>query len=228
MDQCPFRTFTVTVTNTGGRMSDYSALLFISGKHGPQPYPISRLAGYTRLSSIAINSAQSGQIALTLGNLARTDAMGRKVLYPGTYKISVDTTPALASLTFTLSGPEVVLEDFPTPPTPVQPNPKPVLSASPLPSGYTNLGCYVENDSGARFLAYEAYDNGTNTPTLCANACTGAGYTISGTEYSSQCWCANAPPPVKAPETDCSRACTGDGGQPCGGTWRADVVRHGA
>lgn len=73
---------------------------------------------------------------------------------------------------------------------------------------------------------------------------------LSRTEYSSQCWCGNAAPPQKAPESDCSRACTGDGefsvvvgggdvaylgtlanmrltgDQPCGGTWRADVVQH--
>lgn len=227
VDQCVFRDFSVTITNTGGYASDYSALLFLSGKHGPTPYPISRLAGFTRLSNIAINSAQTASIPVTLGSLARVDDQGRRVLYPGTYKLSVDTTPALTSLSFTLSGPEIVLEDWPTPPTPTIPAPKPVLSIKPLPSGYTLLGCYIENSTGSRWLSYEAYDNVTNTPQTCALACTAAGYSISGTEYSEQCWCANGtvPQASKAPSSDCNKACTGDGYQPCGGTWRADVVQ---
>jgi len=226
VDQCPFRTFTVDVTNTGGYTSDYSALLFISGSHGPTPLPISRLGGYTRISSIPINSHATGQITLTLGALARFDAQGRKVLYPGTYKISVDTTPALASLSFTLTGPATVLEDWPTPPTPVAQQAAPVLSPSPLPSGYKWLGCYVENSSGPRQLTYEAYDDASNTPQLCATTCKTANYTISGTEYSSQCWCADAVPSQAAASSQCNMACTGDAYQPCGGTWRADVVQY--
>lgn len=193
MDQCPFRSITVSVENTGNIASDYSALAFLSGSYGPTPYPIKRLAGYSRISHVGVAKTKTTTIPLTLGNLARVDDQGRRVLYPGTYKISIDTTPALASLSFSLTGPEIVLEDWPVAPAPAA-------------GAYTMLGCFVDDDASAPALPYLAYSNSTNTIGTCATECTGLGYEYSGTSGES-CYCGDVAPAVAAPQEDCQTIC---------------------
>ena len=60
-----------------------------------------------------------------------------------------------------------------------------------LPSGWTTYGVVTEGQNG-RLLPIQILNDQTNTVEVCANACAAAGYTISGTEYSSECYCGNA------------------------------------
>ncbi|KAK3393520.1 glycoside hydrolase family 3 protein [Podospora didyma] len=117
LDLCPFVSLPVRVTNTGKNFtSDYVALAFAAGEYGPAPYPFRTLTAYARLRGIAPGQTKQTELFLTLGNLARVDAAGNTVLFPGTYKILLDVTvPPASQLEFTLTGSEVVLDHFPQP-----------------------------------------------------------------------------------------------------------------
>lgn len=132
-EDCPFHTFSVAVHNTGGNSSnrtsastspytnttaapsDYVALAFLAGTFGPAPHPRKSLVAYQRLHAIAPGATATAQLNLTLGSLARVDARGNTVLYPGEYALMVDTRP-LTMVNFTLSGREAVLDLWPQPP----------------------------------------------------------------------------------------------------------------
>jgi len=105
----------VEVTNMGKVTSDFVALVFVAGEHGPKPYPIKELAGYTRFYAVAGGSLKSAKIDITLGSLARRDIHGRLVLYPGQYTLLVD-VPTQTTYDFALTGHSWVLDDFPQPP----------------------------------------------------------------------------------------------------------------
>ncbi|KIV81736.1 hypothetical protein, variant [Exophiala sideris] len=112
MDLCPFKSFNVTVKNTGSVTSDFVTLGFISGQHGPQPYPIKQLVAYERLFNVTGGGSATASLNLTLGSLARRDENGNLVLYPGDYGLVVD-VPTSATLNFTLTGSQAVLDQWP-------------------------------------------------------------------------------------------------------------------
>lgn len=118
MDLCPFASIPVTIDNTGATTSDYVALLFLSGEFGPQPYPRKTLVAYERAHNITAGAA-SGQVTLdlTLGSLSRVDENGNRVLYPGQYSLMLDLEPGLATVNFTLTGEQAVLDHWPAAPT---------------------------------------------------------------------------------------------------------------
>jgi beta-D-xylosidase 4 len=108
-------TVDIQVKNKGKVTSDFSALVFVAGDHGPKPYPIKELAGYKRFFAVEGGRSQKAQIPITLGSLARRDVKGRLVLYPGPYSLLLD-VPTQATYDFTLEGKPWVLDDFPQPP----------------------------------------------------------------------------------------------------------------
>jgi beta-D-xylosidase 4 len=114
LDLCPFPSVPVSITNTGSRTSDYVALGFLSGDFGPTPRPIKTLATYKRLFDIQPGQTQTAQLDWKLESLARVDQIGNTVLYPGTYTLMLD-QPTLANITFTLTGQEAVLDQWPQP-----------------------------------------------------------------------------------------------------------------
>ena len=116
-DKCAFQTISVDVQNTGSTASDYVTLGFLTGSHGPAPYPNKRLVSYTRLHSVAGGSSSTANLPLTLGNLGRVDEKGNTMLYPGSYSMMIDTQP-LAMVNFTLTGDAVCLDEWPQRPTP--------------------------------------------------------------------------------------------------------------
>jgi beta-D-xylosidase 4 len=117
-DQCAFASVQVNVQNVGNTTSDYVALGYIAGNHGPAPQPKKSLVAYQRLFSIAGGSSDTATFNLTLASLTRVDEMGNKVLYPGDYSLMVDNAP-LAMVNFTLTGDEggAMLEEWPQPPS---------------------------------------------------------------------------------------------------------------
>ncbi|KAL1902416.1 hypothetical protein Sste5346_001396 [Sporothrix stenoceras] len=115
LDRCPFPSLPVTVTNAGSdHTSDYVGLAFLTGSYGPAPFPRKTLAAYTRLFNLTAGQTQTSDLTWTLGNLARVDANGNRVLYPGNYTVLLD-EPAIANLTFSLTGSEAVLDKWPQP-----------------------------------------------------------------------------------------------------------------
>jgi beta-D-xylosidase 4 len=129
IDTATFDTLAIDVTNTGEGesnvlsfsntpicsatvASDYVALLFSSGQHGPTPYPNKSLVTYTRLHSIASGSTSTAVLSITLGALARADTDGNFWLYPGIYTLTLDTTGTL-TYEFTLMGSAAQLTYFP-------------------------------------------------------------------------------------------------------------------
>lgn len=112
-DLCPFQSLAVSVANTGNATtSDYVALGFLTGAFGPEPYPLKQLVAYQRLFSLAPGSSGTAVLNLTLGSLGRHDEAGNLVLYPGAYSLLVD-VPTRATWNFTLTGDDVVLEEWP-------------------------------------------------------------------------------------------------------------------
>lgn len=89
-------------------------------------------------------------------------------------------------------------------------------SGSPV---YSYLGCYLDNAPGGRLLRTGPYDNSSNTNGLCQTVAQAGKYIFAGTEYQSQCWVGNTPPPntYKADESFCTYSCAGDVTQVCGG-----------
>lgn len=98
-----------------------------------------------------------------------------------------------------------------------------------IPTGWTYQGCWIDGRNG-RILTHQVPDSATNSQTQCANTCAGLGYSISGTEYSQQCFCGNAiyNGGEKTLETDCGINCPGNPAQKCGGGDRMSIVSNGA
>jgi beta-D-xylosidase 4 len=114
LDLCAFKPLSVTVTNTGQRTSDYVALAFLTGSYGPSPYPVKTLATYGRLFNLTAGQSKTALLPWTLGNLARIDSNGNRVLYSGVYTLLLD-QPTIANITFTLTGNDTILDKWPQP-----------------------------------------------------------------------------------------------------------------
>lgn len=117
VDLCHFASIPVTVHNTGSTLSDYAALLFLKGEFGPTPYPLKTLVAYERAHNVSGGSAGTVILDLNLGSLSRVDEDGNRVLYPGSYSLELDIEPGLATVNFTLTGQQAVLDEWPAAPT---------------------------------------------------------------------------------------------------------------
>ncbi|KAM7216124.1 beta-xylosidase [Rhypophila decipiens] len=113
LDKCPIPELKVSVKNTGSVTSDYVALVFVSSDDaGPAPRPIKQLAAYGRARDITGAGSKDVTLKWTLANLARHDAKGNMVLYPGTYTLTVD-VQGLTTRKLVLTGKEVALDNWP-------------------------------------------------------------------------------------------------------------------
>lgn len=117
LDQCPFASIPVTIQNTGSVTSDYAALLFLAGEFGPTPFPRKTLVAYERAHNVTGGESAMVTLDLTLDSLSRVAENGNRVLYPGSYSLVLDLEPGLASVNFTVTGDEVVLNEWPAAPT---------------------------------------------------------------------------------------------------------------
>lgn len=112
IEQLPFLNFTVSITNTGGVLSDYTAMLFSNTTAGPRPYPNKWLVGFDRLGSIKPHASQVMTIPVSLDNVARTDVLGNRVVYPGRYELALNNERS-AVLPFTLTGDATTISKWP-------------------------------------------------------------------------------------------------------------------
>ncbi|KAL2271185.1 hypothetical protein VTJ83DRAFT_556 [Remersonia thermophila] len=104
----------------------------------------------------------------------------------------------------------------------------PTQAPTGLPEGWTYQGCWIDGAQG-RILPHQVPDPVGNTPAVCASICKDLGYSVSGTEYSVQCFCGNAIHNGGAPtsEADCSMSCPGNAGEKCGAGDRLSIVSDG-
>jgi beta-D-xylosidase 4 len=110
LDTLPFVTLSTTISNTGKRASDFSALLFLSTSNaGPAPYPNKWLASYARAHGVAPGKSQTINLDISIGSLARADANGDLTVYPGKYKVAIDNDELLTA-EFELVGQPVVVD----------------------------------------------------------------------------------------------------------------------
>ncbi|KAI3325587.1 beta-xylosidase [Xylariaceae sp. AK1471] len=114
-DTCALPALPVRVENTGKRTSDFVALVFVASEVGPKPYPIKTLATYGRLRNITAGASATAALPWTIGHLSRHDSNGNTVIYPGTYQLMLD-QPTQTTLNLTLTGTQVVLDQWPAPP----------------------------------------------------------------------------------------------------------------
>lgn len=93
------------------------------------------------------------------------------------------------------------------------------VSNSSTPTDAAYQGCYQE-PSGARALPNKVNVNGGMSNTACRAACSAAGYSVAGTEYASECWCANAltSGAKKVSDDFCGMTCSGNSSDTCGGS----------
>lgn len=98
-----------------------------------------------------------------------------------------------------------------------------VKNASGSTETWTYQGCYSDLTPNANVRSLANWGRG-DSATLCANNCYSSGYSISGTEYGSQCFCGNTiTSSTKGADSDCNIACTGASSETCGGSKRLSV-----
>ncbi|CAJ2501542.1 Uu.00g043950.m01.CDS01 [Anthostomella pinea] len=102
--------------------------------------------------------------------------------------------------------------------------------ATGFPEGWTDQGCWQDGPNGRIMPTFQAPDNKQLTQQSCAELCDSNGYTVSGTEYYTQCFCSNAiynGGVAGKDTTKCSTPCSGDSTQMCGGPSYLSVVSKG-
>ncbi len=93
--------------------------------------------------------------------------------------------------------------------------PKPAPATS---NGLTSRGCIQE--VAGRALTAKRFDYADMTIDKCTAACKGAGYSMAGVEFGTECYCANTlsnGASVAAVSGQCVMSCPGSPFQRCGG-----------
>lgn len=112
-------------------------------------------------------------------------------------------------------------------------NPNPPAVSSGLPTGWTTKGCVAE-PNGGRTLTFEATSlipAADLTNELCAQTCFQQNFTMSGTEYGSQCFCGNSLENGASANTvsdaQCNYPCPANQFSMCGGNFRLSLISAG-
>ncbi|KAI9890524.1 MAG: hypothetical protein M1814_003863 [Vezdaea aestivalis] len=82
---------------------------------------------------------------------------------------------------------------------------------------FSYIGCFKENNPGRQLAVQLSGGQDKWTIEMCVNACSKASWTFSSMEYTNECWCGNALPVQKVPETNCNYPCLANNSQVCGG-----------
>ncbi|QIW96711.1 hypothetical protein AMS68_002229 [Peltaster fructicola] len=101
-----------------------------------------------------------------------------------------------------------------------------------LPSGWTALGCYTDNNPKHALMNYFAEPSSGMTVEWCISQCSSSGFSIAGVEYGGECFCDNAIKNNQGLAADgdagCNMACHGNAGETCGGSDRLSLYATGA
>ena len=96
-----------------------------------------------------------------------------------------------------------------------------------LPSGWKSAGCYSDNLSTRALSGINLAWYGTPiTASNCAAYCDKQGFSMSGVEFATQCYCGNSLKGGSSPVSDdkCNMPCAGDKTQTCGGSLALNVA----
>ncbi|KAI0852681.1 putative glyoxal oxidase [Daldinia vernicosa] len=99
-----------------------------------------------------------------------------------------------------------------------------------FPDGWTDQGCWQDGPNGRIMPTFQAPDDSQLTPQKCAQLCADNNYTVSGTEYYTQCFCSNAiyNGGVRGEDTSkCSTPCGGNSQVMCGGAGYLSIYSKG-
>ena len=87
--------------------------------------------------------------------------------------------------------------------------------------GFEYLGCGLDIAGQARTLGGASLTANNMTNEYCVDYCVSQGFSIAGTEYTTQCFCGNSilagREPVPGLYGDCTMPCSGDSKETCGG-----------
>uniref|UniRef100_A0A3Q2XPW4 WSC domain containing 1 n=1 Tax=Hippocampus comes TaxID=109280 RepID=A0A3Q2XPW4_HIPCM len=89
----------------------------------------------------------------------------------------------------------------------------------------TYIGCFLHNISERALGGIMLYDLRKMTSSLCQDTCSESGYQFAGLEYGAECHCGNRINSPQVAEEDCSLACRGERGSPCGGVGRLSIYK---
>ncbi|CAO1625703.1 unnamed protein product [Sympodiomycopsis kandeliae] len=89
-------------------------------------------------------------------------------------------------------------------------------------ANYQSLGCFADNMPGRTFQGY-SFSAANMTQAVCAKECSSRNFAFSGTEYSSECYCASYEPVVKSDQ--CNMTCSGSNAEFCGGPNALTVLK---
>ena len=85
---------------------------------------------------------------------------------------------------------------------------------------WSYTGCGTDSMASRKFTGAST-NSKTMTVETCVDFCSGKGFSVAGTEYGSECYCANSIPAEAAPVPgymgNCMMPCAGDPGEYCGG-----------
>nr|C0STH4.1 RecName: Full=Probable exo-1,4-beta-xylosidase xlnD; AltName: Full=1,4-beta-D-xylan xylohydrolase xlnD; AltName: Full=Beta-xylosidase A; AltName: Full=Beta-xylosidase xlnD; AltName: Full=Xylobiase xlnD; Flags: Precursor [Aspergillus aculeatus]BAH30675.1 beta-xylosidase [Aspergillus aculeatus] len=106
--------FTASITNSGQRDSDYTALVYANtSTAGPSPYPNKWLVGFDRLAAVAKEGGTAElNVPVAVDRLARVDEAGNTVLFPGRYEVALNNEREVV-VEVELVGEQVVLLKWP-------------------------------------------------------------------------------------------------------------------
>lgn len=94
---------------------------------------------------------------------------------------------------------------------------------------FAYLGCGTD-DISSRTLTGASTNSDDMTNEKCVDFCTSKGFTIAGTEYSTQCYCGNSISSDRAPIDglmgDCFMKCGGDANDNCGGAGTISLYKE--
>ncbi|EJF58364.1 WSC-domain-containing protein [Dichomitus squalens LYAD-421 SS1] len=108
-------------------------------------------------------------------------------------------------------------------PDPNAPTPALVPAQTPIPTGWTELGCIAEGTSG-RALTGASTTSPNMTRAVCAGFCASRGFSLAGAEYSDECYCDNEMRNGATMDlvtwNECTNHCAGNINEICGGPQR--------
>lgn len=117
LDLAILDTFQVSVQNTGQVVSDYVALLFLSGSAGPTPHPLKSLVAFSRAHDVEPGSSSTVDLKVTLGAVARADERGNLWLFGGSYRLVLDVGEGVLTHEFILTGADACILHWPQDPS---------------------------------------------------------------------------------------------------------------
>eukprot|EP00752_Nemacystus_decipiens_P004880 g4440.t1 len=95
-------------------------------------------------------------------------------------------------------------------------------------TGYDEVGCYGDKIDPDRIMG-DVTSSSSMTIEVCQAHCAGSAY--FGVQYAIECWCsgsdsADYPYDVHGASTDCTKPCSGNAAEICGGDWAMNVYKN--